>query len=249
MFLVADYVNQKNSLVDTVLNALENHDVHLFVRLRSAAVKENAVNSVKNMWQRASEQSGENVAQIRRRIENALCETELTEYELCSSHNLFRKIVCHWRLFFQKAATISLEDFLAWHIAENGNSFNEYEELIIRLQQRILTVDDLNFLFDALPTRKAAPQSFTVNASLLTVEDVPYLTYFCHEAKKRNYSSTMLLDAWKKMLDMKSRNVDCSKWENSLLPEQALFVLFGNLSYEETTKHSCIFLNLIEEMN
>lgn len=206
MFLVSEYINGKTSFVDTVLKALEDYDIHLFMRIRSAAVKENAVSYVEDMWQRASEQHRESAAQTGRTIEDALHAIKLTEEELCSSRNIFKKMACHWRLYRQNTATISLEDFIAWHIAEKGNIFNEHEELIIRLQQCIVTVDDLNFLFDALLTRKAAPQSFTLNASQLTVDDVPYLSYFCNEAKKRNYSPASLLEAWKKMLDMKSRS-------------------------------------------
>ena len=79
------------------------------------------------------------------------------------------------------------------------------------------------------------------DSNFLSCEQVPYLRELIIKARKEGYSQEEACEAWSKLLNNKSKEIDF-EGKDTLDLAEALTVLFQNLSYYETKWHYCAFL-------
>ena len=80
------------------------------------------------------------------------------------------------------------------------------------------------------------------DSNFLSCEQVPYLRELIIKARKEGYSQEEACEAWAKLLNNKSREIDFEGKDEPLNLAEALTVLFQNLSYYETKWHYVAFL-------
>lgn len=87
----------------------------------------------------------------------------------------------------------------------------------------------------------AACPRLSKERNYLLPEQAPYLAQLLSEAKKRGYSSGDILSAWDGVLAKKAQT---PPQQEELDLEEAMRVLFHNLSYDETKLHYLAMLSL-----
>lgn len=78
--------------------------------------------------------------------------------------------------------------------------------------------------------------------NFLLCEQVPYLQELVIRARRGGYSQEEACEAWSKLLNNKSKEIDFEGKDDDLDLAEALTVLFQHLSYYETKWHYCAFL-------
>lgn len=245
------YMMKQESIVDVVLTAIEDHDLMIFERVRSENFKNQVVREFEDMWEQAAVLAQEDTSQTRCSIRITLDSIEHTHTCLAlGGWNWLGWISYHIDLMRYYRRKLPLVAVLAMHIAEKGNNLGEKEELLQQIRQRIVTKHDLYFSFEADVVRKEAPAEFPPISNGMfcpPFEIVPYLVKICQEFKRRRYSEQELQEVWKVMLEKKAHAVDSLNWHGYLPPEDALLVLFENLTYKEVKYHEQAYFRLIQE--
>lgn len=244
------YMREEENIVNVVLASIEDHDLMIFERVRSENFKNQVVRELEDIWEKAAVLAQEDTSQTRCSIRITLDSIEHTHTCLAlGGWNWLGWISYHIDLMRYYCRKLPLVEVLAMHIAEKGNNLGEKEELLQQIRQRIVTKHDLYFSFEANLVRKEAPAKFPPISNGMfcpPFENVPYLVKICHEFKHR-YSEQELQEVWKAMLEKKAYAVDSSNWHGYLPPEDALLVLFENLTYKEVKYHEQAYFRLIQE--
>ena len=241
------YLNNEETIVSVVKSAIENFDPFLFLRARSAALKEEVIYGMEMMWDKAAVLAQQDTTPIKHTIKIVMDDLEHAQTCLAlGGCNLYGKLSYHWKIFRLNQQKLPLLDLLALHIAEHGNKPEEKEEILQQLRQNIITADDLVYMVHAGLPRQLAPSKCPDS---LKPDEVPYLRTLCLDMRQKRYSTEALREAWSKMLEKKSQQVDSSNWKGLLPPEDALYVLFEKMDYNEVKRHYAAYLSFISDEN
>lgn len=240
------YSTNKNMFINVVMLALEDHSPKTFLVTRSQRHKNNFISMVEELWEQAVVLAKEDVFATDLKIKIVL--EDINQVKTClaiGGCTLYGKLAYNWKLLRLHFKKIPLVDFLALHIAEHGNNLAEKEELFQQLDLNILTAEDFANRFDSGKIRYIAPDTCPACDNYLSVDQVPYLEELCKKMRNKHCSTDELREAWDKMLEKKSHQIDCSKWYGFLTPADALYLLFEKLDYADVKKHYAAFLKLI----
>lgn len=243
------YLYGRKTIVDLTIYALENADPHTFCRTRSKHMKDDFICGASSLWDRAVELAPLKGTEVRKEIEKISEEIKATKALLHEVNGFFQKLRLRWRLFRLRSIQFPLTDIIAMHVAEHGNNPAEKAELLLRLNQQIITLEGMYLRFEADIIRQIAPRAITPSEeNYQSSEAMPCLRTFCQLAQEKSYTTEQMLEAWEQMLEMKMKikQVNCLKWRGYLPLEQALYLLFEHLSYNDVKRCYLAFLELAQ---
>jgi len=162
----------------------------------------------------------------------------------------WEKLSTKWYLFKRKRTKFLIARILAMYISEHPEiSIKDVRKKTVNiLKNRIVDIFDMAEKYHIIEVKAAIPEKWpTTSNTYFTTDEVPYLGWMIQEAKLSGYTQQAILDAWDSMLNMKSQQANYPE-EYWMLPlDEALHVLFYDLSYNETKKHYTALLSLAEK--
>ncbi len=166
------------------------------------------------------------------------------------SNFFWERITTKWYVLRRKRTKFLIARILAMYISEHPEiSIKDVRKKTVNiLKNRIVDIFDMAEKYHIIEVKAAIPEKWpTTTNTYFTTAEVPYLEWMIQEAKLSGYTQQAILDAWDSMLNMKSQQANYPE-EYWMIPlDEALYVLFYDLSYNETKKHYTALLSLAEK--
>ena len=162
----------------------------------------------------------------------------------------WKRITTKWYIFKRKRTNFLIARILAMYISEHPEiSIKDVRKKTVNiLKNRIVDIFDMAEKYHIIEVKAAIPEKWPMTSNTyFTTDEVPYLGWMIQEAKLSGYTQQAILDAWGSMLNMKSQQVPITEDYWMLPLDEALYVLFYDLSYNETKKHYAALLALSEK--
>lgn len=161
----------------------------------------------------------------------------------------WERITTKWYIFKRKRTKFLIAKILAMYISEHPEAKDIKEKTLDILKNKIVDICDVSQKFHLVEIKELIPEKWpTTTNPFYRVSEVPYLKRMITEAKLGGYTEQEIKEAWNKMLKMKSQNKVYPEEFWFLTLDMAFYVLFRDLSYDETLMHGVAVECLAEDI-
>ena len=140
---LTDYVKRRKSLVDVIINALENNDCLLFETVFSHVDKNNVIFAVQNLWDNASAAANENILQVHKKIKFVLDGIRHCQDYLRAEPSFRDRRSLRRQLSQLEHENVLLCDVIALHLFKHPRDAERVHTALMKKLDRLLITQDM----------------------------------------------------------------------------------------------------------
>ncbi len=250
-----DFTKSDFNVIKWLIDELEDRFTLVFETVVSEDRKKEFLYQVDHLFNSAELLVNEGDVRVRKELDELSDEISSGKEFLKKTDNLsgffWERLTTKWYLFKRKRTKFLIVRILAMYFSEHPEVLlkNVKKKMSDILENKIVDICDIAKKFHLVEVKELIPEKWpTTNKPFFRVSEVPYLKRMITEAKLGGYKEEEIKEAWDKMLKMKSQNKEYPEEFWFLTLDMAFYVLFRDLSYDETLMHSVAVECLIDDV-